>query len=74
MEENKVMTMIEAVERLYKAGRTLEEAKAEVEKAEKDGLPLDLYVELMEKDARERGETRVYELNAEGHMIDRIIP
>lgn len=74
MEENKVMTMIEAIERLYKAGRTLEEAKAEVEKAEKDGLPLDLYVELMEKDARERGETRVYELNAEGHMVDRIIP
>lgn len=68
------MTMIEAIERLYKAGRTLEEAKAEVEKAEKDGLPLDLYVELMEKDARERGETRVYELNAEGHMVDRIIP
>ena len=68
------MTMVEGIDRLVKLGRTVQEAQAELEQADKDGLPRDLYVEMQEVEAKGKGETRVYELNAEGHMVDRIIP
>ena len=68
------MTMVEGIDRLVKLGRTVQEAQAELEQADKDGLPRDLYVEMQEFEAKGKGETRVYELNEEGHMVDRIIP
>ena len=68
------MTLVEGIDRLCKIGRTLQEAQAELEQADKDGLPRDLYVEMQEFEAKGKGETRVYELNEEGHIVDRIIP
>ena len=68
------MTMVEGIDRLVKLGRTVQEAQAELEQADNDGLPRELYVEMQEFEAKGKGETRVYELNEEGHMVDRIIP
>jgi hypothetical protein len=67
------MTLVEGIDRLCKIGRTVEQAQAELEQADKDGLPRDLYVEMQEFEAKGKGETRVYELNEEGHMVDRLI-
>lgn len=67
------MERAQALERLTNAGFSLADAESTLNEAERLNIPFDVQVRLCEKMTAGQGETRVYGLDKDGHVVDTVI-
>ena len=67
------MTEAQALVELCKAGYSIEDAEAELDEIKRQGLPLEVATKMLADTKRNEGDTRVFELDEDGHMVDRLV-